>query len=84
MTKKQSVVNVSDFVEVSERMASNNTNNIVGEVFKNKNSNLRLEFKVNGVPLTSIKNLDNLWIYVNFLKEGPQGKKVGVISISPK
>ena len=57
MTKKQSVVNVSDFVEVSERMASNNTNNIVGEVFKNKNSNLRLEFKVNGVPLTSIKNL---------------------------
>lgn len=83
MTKKQSVVNVSDFVEVSERMASNNTNNIVGEVFKNKNSNLRLEFKVNGVPLSSIKNLDNLWIYVNFLKE-PQGKKVGVISISPK
>ncbi len=83
MTKKQSVVNVSDFVEVSERMASNNTNNIVGEVFKNKNSNLRLEFKVNGVPLTSIKNLDNLWINVNFLKE-PQGKKVGVISISPK
>jgi hypothetical protein len=83
MTKKQSVVNVSDFVEVSERMASNNTNNIVGEVFRNKNSNLRLEFKVNGVPLTSIKNLDNLWINVNFLKE-PQGKKVGVISISPK
>ena len=83
MTKKQSVVNVSDFVEVSERMASNNTNNIVGEVFKNKNSNLRLEFKVNGVPLTSIKNLDNLWININFLKE-PQGKKVGVISISPK
>ena len=83
MTKKQSVVNVSDFVEVSERMASNNTNNIVGEVFKNKNSNLRLEFKVNGVPLTSIKNLDNLWINVNFLEE-PQGKKVGVIAISPK
>jgi len=83
MTKKQSIINVSDFVEVSERMASNNTNNIVGEVFKNKNSNLRLEFKVNGVPLTSIKNLDNLWINVNFLKE-PQGKKVGVISISPK
>ena len=83
MTKKQSVVNVSDFVEVSERITSNNTNNIVGEVFKNKNSNLRLEFKVNGVPLTSIKNLTNLWINVNFLKE-PQGKKVGVISISPK
>ena len=36
MTKKQSVVNVSDFVEVSERMASNNTNNIV-MVFRNKN-----------------------------------------------
>ena len=83
MTKKQSVVNVSDFVEVSERITSTKNSNIIGEVFKNKNSNLRLEFKVNGVPLTSIKNLDNLWINVNFLKE-PQGKKVGVISISPK
>lgn len=83
MTKKQSVVNVSDFVEVSERITSTKNSNIIGEVFKNKNSNLRLEFKVNGVLLTSIKNLDNLWINVNFLKE-PQGKKVGVISISPK
>jgi hypothetical protein len=83
MTKKQSIINVSDFVEVSERITSNNTNNIVGEVFKNKNSNLRLEFKVNGVPLTSIKNLDNLWINVNFLEE-PQGNKVAVIAISPK
>ena len=83
MTKKQSVVNVSDFVEVSERITSTKNSNIIGEVFKNKNSNLRLEFKVNGVPLTSIKNLDNLWINVSFLKE-PQGKKVGVISISPK
>lgn len=83
MTKKQSVINVSDFVEVSERITSTKNSNIIGEVFKNKNSNLRLEFKVNGVLLTSIKNLDNLWINVNFLKE-PQGKKVGVISISPK
>lgn len=83
MTKKQSVVNVSDFVEVSERITSTKNSDIIGEVFKNKSSNLRLEFKVNGVPLTSIKNLDNLWINVNFLKE-PQGKKVGVISISPK
>ena len=83
MTEKQSIINVSDFVEVSERITSTKNSNIIGEVFKNKNSNLRLEFKVNGVPLTSIKNLDNLWINVNFLKE-PQGKKVGVISISPK
>ena len=83
MTKKQSIINVSDFVEVSERITSTKNSNIIGEVFKNKNSNLRLEFKVNGVLLTSIKNLDNLWINVNFLKE-PQGKKVGVISISPK
>lgn len=82
MTKKQSVVNVSDFVEVSERMASTNSN-IIGEVFKNKNSNLRLEFKVNGIPLTSLKNIDDLWININFLKE-PQGNKVGIISISPK
>ena len=83
MTEKQSIINVSDFVEVSERITSTKNSNIIGEVFKNKNSNLRLEFKVNGVLLTSIKNLDNLWINVNFLKE-PQGKKVGVISISPK
>ena len=83
MTEKQSIINVSDFVEVSERITSTKNSDIIGEVFKNKSSNLRLEFKVNGVPLTSIKNLDNLWINVNFLKE-PQGKKVGVISISPK
>ena len=83
MTKEQSIINVSDFVEVSERITSTKNSDIIGEVFKNKSSNLRLEFKVNGVPLTSIKNLDNLWINVNFLKE-PQGKKVGVISISPK
>ena len=83
MTKKQSIINVSDFVEVSERITSTKNSNIIGEVFKNTNSNLRLEFIVNGVLLTSIKNLDNLWINVNFLKE-PQGKKVGVISISPK
>lgn len=83
MTKKQSIINVSDFVEVSERITSTKNSNIIGEVFKNKNSNLRLEFKVNGVPLTSIKNLDNLWINVNFLEE-PQGNKVAVIAISPK
>ena len=83
MTEKQSIINVSDFVEVSERITSTKNSDIIGEVFKNKSSNLRLEFKVNGVPLTSIKNLDNLWININFLKE-PQGNKVGIISISPK
>lgn len=82
MTKKQQDINISDFVDVSDRITSTNSN-IIGEVFKNKNSNLRLEFKVNGVPLTSLKNIDDLWININFLKE-PQGNKVGIISISPK
>ncbi|HPO11653.1 MAG TPA: hypothetical protein PLM63_03655 [bacterium] len=82
MTKKQQDINISDFVDVSDRITSTNSN-IIGEVFKNKNSNLRLEFKVNGIPLTSLKNIDDLWININFLKE-PQGNKVGIISISPK
>ena len=82
-TKKFAPKSAAKFIVLGEAKQSSEENNIIGSAYKNEKGNYSLSFFANGKAISELKGLDNAFVNINLLKK-PQGKKVGLITITEK